>query len=330
MGDGTHNLVFSISDAHQAFGSTNAADPKCSRFRRSNSLLWPPVDTEGASCVVPHRFEFATEYRFELNHTADETGTSWSLTVTNGSDAPATHVGSIFIDHALSLTACSKLEPRAESFMHCPPAASSGGSGAGSWRGPFVDGNEARSPTDADTECGLDSAEAYVPARVAAENGEALVGRPNIFFERGQGVENGCEKAALWTSAVASVHASGHGSSMDWTGPTPVVLTAGFAVLLAIASMVVSSCRRPAHPTTATNKANKAVPALADGKQKVALLTEEAETDAESGEGSGGSEEHLHWEGCGEGNNFVRQVHFEDNSNNFVHVPSFGISSNAR
>lgn len=332
MSDGTHRLVFSMADAHQAFGSTNSADPKCSRFQRSNSLLWPPVDTEGAGCTAQFRFEFGRDYRFALNQTSDETGTLWSLTVTKDTDYFATEVGSIFIDHALSLKTCSKLEPRAESFLHCPSGASSQGRSAGSWRGPFVNGDEAKAPANADADCGLDSAEAYVPARVAAENGEGLVGRPNIFFERGQGVKNSCEKASLWTSTVASTDdASGLGSSFDWTGPTPIVCTAGFAVLLAVASMVVSSCRRSSRSADAATKANKAAPDLAEGKQQVGLLSEEVETDAESGEGSGGSEERLRWEGYGEGNNFVRRDDRDDrDDDNFVHVPSFGISSNAR
>jgi hypothetical protein len=165
----------------------------------------------------------------------------------------------------------------------------------------------------------LDSAEAFVPARVAAEHGEALVGRPNILFERGDGVKTGCEKVSLWTSAAASKDEEKLGSSIDWTGPTPIIFIAGFAFFLAVVSMAVSSCRRPAKTTSGAKPTSKALPALADYKQKLATL------DEESGDGS---EEHLHWEGYGEGNNFVQKGYGE--GNNFVRVPSFGISSNAR
>merc|ERR1740123_678912 len=129
------------------------------------------------------------------------------------------------MDGALSMTACSTLEHQAESFLHCPFPASSGGSSAGSWRGPFVNGNETMAPANVDTDCGLDSAKAFVPARVAAESGKGVVGRPNIFFERGEGIKNDCEKASLWTSAVASTEAFGRGSSIDWMGPTPIIFT---------------------------------------------------------------------------------------------------------
>jgi hypothetical protein len=165
----------------------------------------------------------------------------------------------------------------------------------------------------------LDSAEAFVPARVAAENGEDLFGRPNILFERGDGVKTGCEKVSLWTSAATLKDEAKLGSSIDWTGPTPIIFIAGFAFFLAIISMVVSSCRRPAKSTSAAKPANKVVPALADYKQKLATL------DEESGEGS---EERLHWEGYDECNNFVQAGYGE--GNNFGRVPSFGTSSNAR
>jgi len=92
--------------------------------------------------------------------------------------------------------------------------------------------------------------------------------------------------------------------------------------------MVVSSCRWRVQSTSAAKQAKQVAPALAGGKHKLATRIEEAETDAESGEGSGRSGEHLHWDGSGEGGSFVQECYGE--GNNFVRVPSFGIRSNAR
>jgi len=84
--------------------------------------------------------------------------------------------------------------------------------------------------------------------------------------------------------------------------------------------MAVSFCRRPAKSTTSAKQANKiVVPELTDAKQKFVTFDEES---------CEGSDEHLHWEGCSEGNNFVQKSYGE--GNNVVRVPSFGISSNAR
>lgn len=239
--DGSHTLVFSMSDFDHVLNTAVGAQPWCTRS---------PADA-GADCVLPYRFEADLEYRFDLTQSADETGAMWTLTVANSSSAAAALVGSIFMDQQKSRRDCSLLEAKAESLQE----RLSGGdfcSGA-SWRGPFLNrGDSGVAPVDVDVDCGPDAPDGLVPAMASAAVPRGPEGRPNVFFQSGRDVVHECERPSLWKTGVGLApeqrsSTAGGASAPAWFGAGGAVFSFVFVGLIIASVFRRSDTPKRAH-----------------------------------------------------------------------------------